>query len=284
MSPTPYTFTRLVSLLLLGLALTTAAGAVASDHADPGAAPAQLRRHAAGKSRRHAAADDDGSSSLALAKRGQTFHGQATFYDAGLGACGGYNSGSDFIVALNAAQYGDMGQRSSWCGKQITITYPVLGITQHATVVDVCPGCAYGSLDMSRGLFGALSNQNFDLGVFQMSWTADDGSGGEQKPKPKPTPTSTSTTPKWTPPATTKKAPRTSSTPSSTPEPTTSSHTPVQHTPSPTLSSSLSSSTSSSQQPAPTPKTDDEEPPLQNLANLEALFDGLSGMAVAAAS
>ncbi len=83
-----------------------------------------------------------------LAKRGPTYNGRATFYAAGLGACGNYNSPSDFIVALNAAQYGNMGQVSSWCGKTIAITYQ--GNTQYATVQDACPGCPYGGLDMSE--------------------------------------------------------------------------------------------------------------------------------------
>ncbi|PWN49203.1 hypothetical protein IE53DRAFT_303867, partial [Violaceomyces palustris] len=89
-----------------------------------------------------------------------------TYYNTGLGACGNYNQDSDFIVALNAGQYGNMGQRSSWCGQSIAITYA--GVTQYATVQDACPGCPWGGLDMSPGLFQAFAP--LDKGVFQMSW------------------------------------------------------------------------------------------------------------------
>ncbi|PWN33177.1 uncharacterized protein FA14DRAFT_115790, partial [Meira miltonrushii] len=96
------------------------------------------------------------------------YGGQATFYNNAVseGACGGYTSPSDKIVALNIAQYGNPGAVSKWCGQKILITYG--GKSEVATVVDCCPSCAYGSLDMSKGLFGAFAN--FGAGVFQMSW------------------------------------------------------------------------------------------------------------------
>lgn len=52
-------------------------------------------------------------------KRG--FGGRATFYATGLGACGDWNNDSDFIVALNSAQYGG-GYPGPECGKQIQIS------------------------------------------------------------------------------------------------------------------------------------------------------------------
>ncbi|SCZ96653.1 BZ3500_MvSof-1268-A1-R1_Chr4-4g07519 [Microbotryum saponariae] len=57
-----------------------------------------------------------------LAKRG-SFSGRASFFDPGLGACGTHSKSSDFMVALNQAQYGDLGAVSSWCFQTITITY-----------------------------------------------------------------------------------------------------------------------------------------------------------------
>ncbi|KAJ1030110.1 hypothetical protein NDA16_001023 [Ustilago loliicola] len=100
------------------------------------------------------------ASSSNLIKRRPTYSGRATYYAAGLGACGNYNSDSDFIVALNAAQYGNLGQRSSWCGRTIAVTYN--GNTQYAQVQDACPSCPYGGLDMSEGLFKAFAST--DLG------------------------------------------------------------------------------------------------------------------------
>ncbi|KAG5350621.1 hypothetical protein E4T56_gene3384 [Termitomyces sp. T112] len=73
-----------------------------------------------------------------------------TFYDVGLGACGKVNVPSDFVVALNSAQYGQ-GFPGPNCFKKITMTYK--GKTATAVIVDKCPGCPVGGLDLSVGLF-----------------------------------------------------------------------------------------------------------------------------------
>lgn len=56
-------------------------------------------------------------------KRG--FGGRATYYATGLGACGEYNTDSDYIVALNSAQYGG-GYPGPECFKQIQISGKIL--------------------------------------------------------------------------------------------------------------------------------------------------------------
>ncbi|CDR98905.1 hypothetical protein [Sporisorium scitamineum] len=99
-----------------------------------------------------------GAAAAPLAKRSS---GQATYYAAGLGACGWTNSGSDFIVAMNAPEWNG----GANCGKTITITNTQNGNTQQAQVVDLCPGCSWGSLDMSTSLFSALNNGNMDAGA-----------------------------------------------------------------------------------------------------------------------
>ncbi|KAG8902945.1 hypothetical protein FRB99_003913, partial [Tulasnella sp. 403] len=76
--------------------------------------------------------------------------GHATWYDVGLGACGGHNSPGDYVVALNHAQYGS-GYPGPQCGRQMEIR--ANGKSAVATVVDECPGCPYGCVDMSKGLF-----------------------------------------------------------------------------------------------------------------------------------
>lgn len=103
-------------------------------------------------------------------KRG--FGGRATFYATGLGACGDWNNDSDYIVALNSAQYGS-GYPGPQCGKQIEIS--ANGKTAIATIKDECPTCNYGDLDMSPSLFNVFSTP--DAGVFQMTW---DWVGSEQ--------------------------------------------------------------------------------------------------------
>ncbi|KAH9056392.1 RlpA-like double-psi beta-barrel-protein domain-containing protein-containing protein [Lactarius vividus] len=113
-----------------------------------------------------------------------------TYYVVGLGACGHYNKPSDFIVALNSAQYGNGG----YCGATITITYG--GKSTPATVMDEatipssalgCPGCPYAGLDLSEGLFSFFASTN--VGTFYGEW---EFGSSENEPK------STSTTPKST--------------------------------------------------------------------------------------
>ncbi|KAH8999538.1 RlpA-like double-psi beta-barrel-protein domain-containing protein-containing protein [Lactarius akahatsu] len=105
-----------------------------------------------------------------------------TYYVDGTGACGHYNKPSDFIVALNAAQYGG----GEYCGKTITMTYG--GKSTQAVIVDRCPGCPYGGLDLSQGLFSFFAST--DLGTIYGEWVF----GSSEEPKPtSTTPTSTST-------------------------------------------------------------------------------------------
>ncbi|KAJ6509568.1 RlpA-like double-psi beta-barrel-protein domain-containing protein-containing protein [Mycena vitilis] len=86
-----------------------------------------------------------------------------TFYDAGLGACGGINRNSDFVVAMNIPQW----DGGADCYKEITITYK--GKTAKAQVVDRCGHCAYGGLDLSRGLFDFFEDET--VGVIHGDWS-----------------------------------------------------------------------------------------------------------------
>jgi len=128
--------------------------------------------------------------------------GRFSFYDAGLGACGTYNSNSDFIVALNAAQW----DGGSHCGDSITIT--IRGKTTQATIMDRCPGCPWGGLDFSRGLFNFFASES--EGILQGSW--DFGSPPPLPPPPPPPPPTTT----WTPESTSESTSSTSSSSSST--------------------------------------------------------------------
>ncbi|KAJ9104148.1 hypothetical protein QFC19_004132 [Naganishia cerealis] len=146
-------------------------------------------------------------------KRG--FGGRATYYATGLGACGEVSSDSDFIVALNTPQFGG-GYPGPNCFKQIQIS--ANGKTAMATIMDQCPGCGYGDLDMSPSLFNHFADPA--VGVFQMSWDFAGGAAPAPEPKstyvapttsstPEPTPTSTYVAPTstWVAPTTTSVAP-----------------------------------------------------------------------------
>ncbi|KAI0317824.1 RlpA-like double-psi beta-barrel-protein domain-containing protein-containing protein, partial [Amylostereum chailletii] len=86
-----------------------------------------------------------------------------TYYATGLGACGGYNKDSDFIVALNIEQW----DGGSHCNDMITMSYG--GKTTQAQIVDQCPGCPFGGLDLSPGLFDFFASE--DLGVITGQWS-----------------------------------------------------------------------------------------------------------------
>lgn len=100
--------------------------------------------------------------------------GRGTFYSVGMGNCGWQSSSNQYVVALNTAQYGSTSQVSGACGQTVTINYN--GKSAQAQIVDSCPTCPYGALDMSTGLFSYLTNGNMGLGEIQMSWSWGSGS------------------------------------------------------------------------------------------------------------
>jgi len=175
-------------------------------------------------------------------RQGQTYTGQATYFADGLGACGITNSPSDFIVALNTPQYGG-GSPGPECFLMITITDLNTGKSTVAQITDECPGCGYGSLDMSEGLFSFF--EDISVGVFPISWYYNDAAPAPTTSAPAWTPPATTSTPAWTPPP---PAPTTSTTPTTTWQPPTTSSTPPPPTTSTTstASTSLSSNSSSS--------------------------------------
>jgi hypothetical protein len=95
-----------------------------------------------------------------------------TFFATGLGACGVFNHPGDFIVALNTPQYGS-GSPGPQCFKAITINYG--GKSAQATIMDECPGCPFGGLDMTTGLFDYFADPS--VGVLYGSWTFNGGDG-----------------------------------------------------------------------------------------------------------
>ncbi|WVQ78664.1 hypothetical protein IAT38_000751 [Cryptococcus sp. DSM 104549] len=170
-----------------------------------------------------------------------SYTGVGTFYYTGLGACGQYSSDSDYMVALNSAQYGS-GYPGPQCFKYITIQVGSKQIS-NVEILDECPTCDYGSLDLSPGLFTQFAGE--DAGTIHLTWWfAGDGDA---------TSTSTSTTPTstYTPPTSTYVAPSSTST-SEWHEPSTSSSSSEWVEPSTASSTAASSSEQWSSQPAET--------------------------------
>ncbi|KAG6821178.1 hypothetical protein H0H93_005398 [Arthromyces matolae] len=228
---------------------------------------------------RHAQLSKRASGDISLHKRYSD--ARWTYYAVGRGACGKYNVPSDYIVALNSAQYGG-GYPGPNCFKTITMTYN--GKTAQATIMDECPGCPWGGLDLSLGLFTHFADES--AGVIYGTWTFNDDSGSDSAP---------ATTTKHT----TYVAPKTTSTKKTTtwePAPTTtteaSTTTSSSHTSSSAHSSAASSSTvsslsssatsaSSSSSSAPSASTPSATPG-SNLGILANAFEDLGQVVLAA--
>ena len=90
--------------------------------------------------------------------------GDATYYDAdGTGNCS-FDASSDFhVAAMNKADYGN----ADWCGACIQVDGPNNTHTV-VRVVDSCPGCAKGDLDLSQTAFKELSP--LSAGRISVTW------------------------------------------------------------------------------------------------------------------
>ncbi|TRM66361.1 RlpA-like double-psi beta-barrel-protein domain-containing protein-containing protein [Schizophyllum amplum] len=101
--------------------------------------------------------------SLSEASAKRDTNARFTNYVAGLGACGSYNSDSEFVVALNIPQFAG----GAHCGETITIT--ANGKTTTALVADECMECPYGAVDFSTGLFTFFADPS--VGVLYGDWS-----------------------------------------------------------------------------------------------------------------
>jgi len=91
--------------------------------------------------------------------------GEGTYYDAtGAGACGFEASPNDLMVAaINKPDWA----MSAWCGGCVEVTGPSGTVT--VRIVDQCPGCASGDLDLSREAFAKISP--LAAGRVAITWT-----------------------------------------------------------------------------------------------------------------
>ena len=78
--------------------------------------------------------------------------GEATYYVAdGTGSCSFDASGDLMVAAINAPDYA----LAAWCGACLAVTGPAGEVI--VRVVDKCPGCAHGDLDLSAEAFAKVS-------------------------------------------------------------------------------------------------------------------------------
>jgi expansin (peptidoglycan-binding protein) len=79
--------------------------------------------------------------------------GEGTYYDAtGAGNCSFDASPNDLMVAaMSSADY----NTAAWCGACLEVTGPMGTVT--VRVVDQCPECVHGDLDLSREAFAMIA-------------------------------------------------------------------------------------------------------------------------------
>lgn len=95
------------------------------------------------------------------AKKLLSILGTGTYYDvaAGVGSCGQTNSNDDMVVAVNHGQMknGANPNNNPHCDKKVKIVGKT-GKSMEARIVDTCPGCAHGCLDMSSACKYTMPN------------------------------------------------------------------------------------------------------------------------------
>jgi expansin len=88
--------------------------------------------------------------------------GEATYYAAdGTGACGFKATTNLDVAAMNKAQYSKAN-----CGKCVSVTGPK-GVVV-VRIVDLCPGCSSGDLDLSKTAFAKIAN--LSAGRVAITW------------------------------------------------------------------------------------------------------------------
>ncbi|SNX86687.1 uncharacterized protein MEPE_05396 [Melanopsichium pennsylvanicum] len=106
---------------------------------------------------------DQAPSTASLYSMSSPFTGRATYYGAGLGACGIINDNNDPIVAISKdvfEQYNPSSNNpnhNSLCGKKVEIEWK--GRTVQAFAMDECPECEKHSLDCSPSVFEKLDDK-----------------------------------------------------------------------------------------------------------------------------
>ncbi|KAI9264700.1 RlpA-like double-psi beta-barrel-protein domain-containing protein-containing protein, partial [Helicostylum pulchrum] len=110
------------------------------------------------------------ASASSPAGSGSVNSGDGTWFDIGLGSCGQENTDDELVAALNAPQMmnGDNPNNNPMCGKKINVTNPATNKSVTVKIVDTCPPCSSGSVDLSPAAFKSISN--LDIGRIKINW------------------------------------------------------------------------------------------------------------------
>lgn len=101
------------------------------------------------------------------------YRGDATFYTPEDDACGTHSTENDLVAALNAPQFGDdvESDENPNCGRKAKIWRGSKSVT--VRIVDECPECKHGDLDLSPAAFNQLADP--DEGRVKVEWAWVDG-------------------------------------------------------------------------------------------------------------
>lgn len=101
--------------------------------------------------------------SSGLGASGTSYTGDLTYFAVGLGACGETSTEQDKMVAISEkifdsylAEAGGNPNKNPLCGKYVTIT-GADGSPYKAQIMDRCPGCDEGSLDLPQAFFNTVT-------------------------------------------------------------------------------------------------------------------------------
>lgn len=110
-----------------------------------------------------------------MAASGKTYTGDLTYYAVGMGSCGITSTEDEKVVAVSheimSAYNGANPNKNPLCGTFITITGKD-GNKYPAKIVDTCPGCDKGSLDLPEAYFNKITG-NGDGRVGGIEWCFD---------------------------------------------------------------------------------------------------------------
>ncbi|KAM7198450.1 rare lipoprotein A-like double-psi beta-barrel domain containing protein [Naviculisporaceae sp. PSN 640] len=97
------------------------------------------------------------------------FNAKLTWYYPGLGACGETHGDNDLVVAVDKTVYGTYPNPndSPQCGRRLRLNYSGRSIV--LTVVDMCPSCPPGGLDLTPAAWKQLVG-DLGLGPQQGTW------------------------------------------------------------------------------------------------------------------
>ncbi|KAF2026321.1 hypothetical protein EK21DRAFT_74480 [Setomelanomma holmii] len=118
-----------------------------------------------------------GPQNLPLPNGAETYTGDLTYYNPGLGACGIASTDNDAVVAVSlhtfdAVQTGSDPNQNPLCNRKIRATRvdgrTGKSVSIDVTVIDRCTGCQPTDLDVSPAMFDKMANS--DLGRVRVTW------------------------------------------------------------------------------------------------------------------